>query len=151
MSETPGITIHQPLCAVFRRQLKEEGLKYTPERAQILDTIIQIDDVFEAETLQKKLHSAEFRVSKATIYRTLKLLQDAGIIHPVPLEKEQTSYMLAYGGRPRDLVIRVDTSEIESVEIPELDEICQRLCAQRGLTMQGRSFQIFARRAQNDG
>lgn len=143
----PNITIHEPLCAVFRRKLKSEGLKYTPERAQILDTIIQIDDVFEAERLQEELRGAEFRVSKATIYRTLKLLQDAGIIHPVPLEKEQTSYMLAYGGRPRDLVVRVDTNEIEQVMTPELDAICERLCAERGLKLRGRSFQIFAEKA----
>lgn len=137
------ITIHEPLCAVFRRKLKGEGLKYTPERAQILDTIIQIDDVFEAERLQSELRHSEVRVSKATIYRTLKLLQEAGIIHQVPLETEQTSYMLAYGGRPRDLVIRVDSNEIETVEIPELDALCERLCAQRGVKLRGRSFQLF--------
>jgi len=140
----PKITIHEPLCAVFRRKLKSEGLKYTPERAQILDTIIQIDDVFEAERVQVELRDADLRVSKATIYRTLKLLQEAGIIHPVPLETEQTSYMLAYGGRPRDLVVRVDTSEIETIEIAELDALCERLCAERGLKLRGRSFQVFA-------
>lgn len=139
----PKITIHEPLCAVFRRKLKSEGLKYTPERAQILDTIIQIDDVFEAERVHAELRDADLRVSKATIYRTLKLLQEAGIIHPVPLEAEQTSYMLAYGGRPRDLVVRVDTSEIETIEIHELDGLCERLCAERGLKLRGRSFQIF--------
>jgi Fur family ferric uptake transcriptional regulator len=138
------ITIAEPLCAVFRRKLKAQGLKYTPERAQILDAIIQIDDLFEAERLQSVLREADFRVSKATIYRTLKLLQDAGLIHPVPLEKEQTSYMLAYGGRPRDLVVSVDTSEIETVDLPELDELCERLCRERGLKLRGRSFQVFA-------
>ncbi len=137
------ITIHEPLCAVFRRKLKSEGLKYTPERAQILETIIQIDDVFEAERVQSELRDSEFRVSKATIYRTLKLLQDAGIIHQVPLETEQTSYMLAYGGRPRDLVIRVDTNEIETIELPELDALCEKLCAERGVKLRGRSFQLF--------
>ncbi len=137
------ITIHEPLCAVFRRKLKGEGLKYTPERAQILETIIQIDDVFEAERVQAELRDSEFRVSKATIYRTLKLLQEAGIIHPVPLESEQTSYMLAYGERPRDLLIRVDTHEIERIEIPELEEICAKICAERGLKLRGRSFQVF--------
>ena len=33
----PGLEIIEPLCAVFRRNLKEEGLKYTPERAAILE------------------------------------------------------------------------------------------------------------------
>ncbi len=141
------ITINEPLCAVFRRKLKGEGLKYTPERAQILETIIQIDDVFEADRLQSELRGSEFRVSKATIYRTLKLLQEAGIIHPAPLDSEQTSYMLAYGERPRDLVIRVDTNEIEKILVPELDSICKKICAEHGLKLRGRSFQIFAEKA----
>ena len=38
--------IVEPLCAVFRRRLKSEGLKYTPERAQVLDTIIRYEGLF---------------------------------------------------------------------------------------------------------
>ena len=36
------IEIMEPLCAVFRRHLKSLGHKYTPERAQILDTAAEI-------------------------------------------------------------------------------------------------------------
>ena len=43
-SSLDDIRIIEPLCAVFRRKLKSEGLKYTPERAQILDAIIRRDD-----------------------------------------------------------------------------------------------------------
>src|SRR5690606_11707389 len=74
------LAIVEPLCAVFRRRLEAEGLKYTPERAQILDAIIQMDEVFEAEALLERMKTAGFRVSKATIYRTIRLLADAGII-----------------------------------------------------------------------
>ena len=49
----PDPEIVEPLCAVFRRKLKSEGLKYTPERAQVLDTIIRHDGLFEAEKLQE--------------------------------------------------------------------------------------------------
>lgn len=139
------IQIDEPLCAVFRRRLREAGQKYTPERAQILETIIQIDDVFEADRLQEELKKARFRVSKATIYRTLKLLQDAGIIQQAPIDREQSAYMLAYGKRPRDLLIRVDTTEIETVETPEIVEIAERICRERGLELEGWRLQVFAR------
>ena len=78
-----GLTddIIEPLCAVFRRSLKDVGLKYTPERAQILDTIIELDGLFEADQLLEEVKGKGFRVSKATVYRTLKLLEDSGIIH----------------------------------------------------------------------
>lgn len=149
--EGAGISIREPLCAVFRRRLKDAGQKYTPERAQILDTIIQIDDVFEADQLQESLRRADFRVSKATIYRTLKLLQDAGIIQQVLLDSDQASYQLVYGRRPRDLLIRVDTHEVVTIDVPELNAIRDRICREHGLRAEGHRFQIFASAGADEG
>ena len=140
------ITISEPLCAVFRRRLREAGQKYTPERAQIPDTIIQIDDVFEADTLQEELRKSDFRVSKATIYRTLKLLQDTGIIQQVPIESEQAKFILAYGQRPHDLLVRVDTQHIETIDAPQLRSIVEAICAERKLELKGWRLQVFAQK-----
>lgn len=140
----PELEVFEPLCAVFRRKLKSEGLKYTPERAQILDAIIRLDGLFEAEQLLDMMKSAGFRVSKATIYRTIKLLQEAGIIQRVPFDEEQAHYQLVYGQRPQDLLIRVDTRSVEPLDIPELIELRDRICRERGLEPQGHRLQIFA-------
>jgi hypothetical protein len=40
-----------PLCSVFRRFLRTKGLKYTVERADVLDAIIARDGLFEVEEL----------------------------------------------------------------------------------------------------
>lgn len=140
------IRIFEPLCAVFRRHLKSLGQKYTPERAQILDTLMRLDDLFEAETLQHALKKRGHRVSKATIYRTIKLLQDAGIIQKVlyDADAEQAHFQLAYGRKPRDLVIRLDTKEVIPVEVPELVELREQVCRRLGLRAAGHRFQIYA-------
>ncbi|RMD61217.1 MAG: hypothetical protein D6824_08325, partial [Planctomycetota bacterium] len=72
-SPQPRVTIEEPLCAVFRRRLRDAGQKYTPERAAILDAIIRIDDIFDAEQLQEQLRALGRPISKATVYRTLKV------------------------------------------------------------------------------
>ena len=136
--------IIEPLCAVFRRTLKTEGLKYTPERAQVLDAIVRADGLFEAEALRASLRSAGARVSKATVYRTIRLLQDAGIIQRVLFDDEQAHYQLVYGRRPLDLLIRLDTSKIEQIEAPELIALRERICRERGLEARGHRFQVFA-------
>jgi Fur family ferric uptake transcriptional regulator len=138
----------EPLCAVFRRHLKSLNQKYTPERAQILDTLIRIDDVFQADDLLDEMREGEHRVSKATVYRTIKLLQGAGIIQQVLVQSDQAHYQLAYGRRPRDLLIVVDdeSGHIESIEVPELVEIRERVCAERGLRATGHRFQVYARK-----
>ena len=73
---TGELEIMEPLCAVFRRKLKAEGLKYTPERARVLDAIVRREGLFEAEGLIASLRGAGQRVSKATVYRTIRLLPD---------------------------------------------------------------------------
>lgn len=138
------VTVHEPLCAVFRRHLKSLGHKYTPERARVLDALIELDDVFVIDDVQHRLAGAEPRVSKATVYRTMRLLLDAGIVQQVPLAGESTRYQLAYGRRPRDLIIRVDTDEIIPVDVPELIELRDRICRRLGVAATGHRFQIFA-------
>jgi Fur family ferric uptake transcriptional regulator len=140
----PEIKVHEPLCAVFRRHLKALGQKYTPERAQILDVLIEMDDLFQAEELLDRMRNAGYRVSKATIYRTIKLLQEAGILQQVLMDSEHAHYQLAYGRRPHDLLINVETNEIIQIELPELIELRDRICRAHGLSATGHRLQIYA-------
>ncbi len=144
-NDTDDIEIMEPLCAVFRRHLKSLGQKYTPERAQILDTLIQMDEIFEAERLMEEMKHSGYRVSKATVYRTIKLLQDAGIIQQVLFQSEQAHYQLAYGRRPQDLIINVENDQVITITAPELIAIRDRICKEHGLIPQGHRFHIFAK------
>ncbi len=142
------LSIVEPLCSVFRRQLKAEGLKYTPERARILDAIIEIDGPFEADALLDQLRAAaapDQKVSKATVYRTIKLLEDAGIIQRILFDRDGSRFQLVYGQSANTLLVRSDTGEVEAIEAPELIALRDRLCRERGLTPEGHRFQIVAR------
>lgn len=148
-AETGDPEIIEPLCAVFRRKLRSEGLKYTPERAQVLDAIVRQDGLIEAEGLIASLKRGGHRVSKATVYRTIRLLQDAGIIQRVLFEGdggagEQAHYQLVYGRTPNDLLIRLDTGAVEMIQLPELIALRDRLCRERGLEAKAHRMQIFA-------
>jgi Fur family ferric uptake transcriptional regulator len=140
------ITPFEPLCAVFRRHLRDLGHKYTPERAQILDTLVMMDDLFQVDQLIDSLKKAGHRVSKATVYRTIKLLLEAGIIQQVLFDAEHAHYQLAYGRKTRDIIVCVDTNEILAVEIPELRALVERVCAAHGVTPESHRLQIFAKR-----
>lgn len=149
-----SFTVFDPLCSVFRRKLKAEGLKYTPERAQILDTVIRLGDakssqtngagLFEAERVLSEVRQGGFRVSKATVYRTIRLLQEAGIIQRVPFDDEQSHYQVVYGTSAHDLVIRLDTREAISIDVPEVQALREAVCKRLGLTARGHRLHIFA-------
>lgn len=125
-------TIYLPLCAVFRRYLKGQGLKFTQERAQILDTVLEKEGVFEAEALLREIQDAGHAVSKATIYRTLKHLLEAGIISEVLIDSRHAHYRLTYGSDPRGHLVCVESETIIEFQTPELAALRDRLCAEHG-------------------
>ena len=98
-----------PLCSVFRRFLRNQGLKYTVERADVLQAIIDHDGPFEAEELLLDMRQRGHRVSKATIYRTLRLLQEAGIITQALFDSKQSHFQLIYGKQPQDVMVCLRT------------------------------------------
>lgn len=132
-----------PLCAVFRKHLKQDGQKFTAERAKVLDTVVRMERVFEPEDLLYELRRRRMRVSKATIYRTLKLLQDAGIIEPVLFDQKQTHYQLAYGQPPKDQMICIETGKVIEISVPEIAELRERVAARMGWLPMGHRLQIF--------
>jgi Fur family ferric uptake transcriptional regulator len=145
------LEIIEPLCAVFRRRLKSEGAKYTPERAEVLDAIVRIEGIFEAEQLLEMLRAEGRRVSKATVYRTLKIMQDAGIVQRVLSVGDQARYQLAYGRAGSDQLVRLDGGRIEPIELPAVKALCEQVCAQRGVKYQGHRLQIFATAPERGG
>ena len=133
-----------PLCSVFRRFLRSRSLKYTAERADVLQAIIEHDDLFEAEELLLNMRSRGHRVSKATIYRTLRLLQEAGIITQALFDAKQAHFQLIYGREPRDSMLCMRTGKAIDFQSKELAELRDRICHELGWSPVGHRFQIYA-------
>jgi len=133
----------QPLCAVFRRFLKRKGLKFTTERALILDAVLDKDGVFEADELLMEMLEANHRVSKATIYRTLKHLMEANIISEVLIDSRQSHYRLSYGREPKGYLVCVETSKIIEFPADELVELRERIAQEHGFEAVNHRFVIY--------
>jgi Fur family ferric uptake transcriptional regulator len=133
-----------PLCAIFRRYLRSRDQKYTPERADILNAIIERDDVFEVDELLMDMRRRGHRVSKATIYRTVKLLQEAGIITQALFDAKLAHYRLIYGRAARDYMVCMKTGEHVEFADEELVALRNRICREHGWEPVGHRFQIYA-------
>jgi Fur family ferric uptake transcriptional regulator len=133
-----------PLCSVFRRYLHSQDLKYTPERADILDAIISEDGLFEAESLMDSMLKEGYPASKATLYRTLKLLREAGIIQEVTIDGKQAHYQLIYGTKPIDALVCMRTGERVEFSSDEIVAIRNKICTEQGWDPAGHRFVIYA-------
>lgn len=65
---------------VFRAYLKRKGLKLTLPRQQILEAAFSVHDHFNIEQLYKIIREKTNLVSLATVYRTIPLLIEAGLV-----------------------------------------------------------------------
>ena len=138
-----------PLCSVFRRYLRSQDLKYTPERANILNAIIEEDGLFEAETLMDSMRLGGYNVSKATLYRTVKLLREAGIIQEVIIDGKQSHYQLIYGRKPIDTMVCMRTGKRIEFSSDDLVKWRNAVCKEHGWEPAGHRVVIYALSPEN--
>jgi Fur family ferric uptake transcriptional regulator len=82
---------------IFRRYLKENGLRFTPGRARILEAAVSHPAHFDADELYLKLRMGHERISKASVYRTIPLLLACGLIRAVGHHNGRYHYEHIYG------------------------------------------------------
>jgi Fur family ferric uptake transcriptional regulator len=140
----PATTLpYEPICAVFRRYLHGQKLKFTPERAMILDAVLRKESLFEAEGLAADLKSLGHRVSRATVYRTLNHLQDAGILKQVFFDNKQSYFEVIAGRTTHDYLICVQTGEVIEFDSEKLRNLRDEICAAHGFEPLSHQFHIF--------
>ncbi len=113
--------------AHYQRYLLSHGVKFTQPRRQILDAVLSIDGHFEAEQLLYELRQRGHKVGKATIYRTLPLLVDCGILKQVRFDVKQAHYEHAFGEDPHDHMVCRRCGRIVEFSADEVVELRKRL------------------------
>ncbi len=91
--------------SAFRRYLRTNGIKDTVARRIILDATLDLHEHFEAEQVLYLLSERGLKVGKATVYRTLPLLVDCGILKQVRFDVKQAHYEHAYGEDAHDHMV----------------------------------------------
>ena len=84
---------------IFRKYLERRGLKLTSERQALFDELFARHEHFEADELLVRLRTKHKKISRATIYRTLDLLVDSGIVGRVRIGEIGISLRAASSGR----------------------------------------------------
>lgn len=134
---------YEPVCSIFRRYLHDQKLKFTPERAMMLDAVLRKNQLFEPEQLVDDLKSLGHRVSRATVYRTLGHLQDAGIVKQVFFDNRQSYYQVIVGRETHDYLICVSSGRVIEFSSERLRQLRDEICKEHGFEALSHQFHIF--------
>ncbi|MEI8194522.1 MAG: transcriptional repressor [Phycisphaerae bacterium] len=139
---------------LFRTFLKQRQLKATGERLAILRAAGGFGRPFEAEELLLKLRENERvgRGSKATVYRTLKHLVEAGLLKQIHFGAGTLAHYdyVAAGQASHDHLLDLDSGKVMPFSNAEIVQLRDRIARELGFTAVGHRFQIIARKVSRD-
>ena len=97
---------------IFTDYLKRKKHRKTPERYAILECIFSLDGHFDAEYIYKNMYD-DYRVSLATVYNTLEILLDCGLIVKHQFGSQQAQYEKTFGNAVHHHIICTKCGKIK--------------------------------------
>ena len=127
---------------VFAAYLLKNRLKRSEQREVILDTFLRSERHLSVDDLLQLVQKRRSDIGRTTVYRTLKLLQAAGLAQELVLQG-QTRFEREYKRQHHDHFICKSCGEIFEFSSAEIERIQDEIAAEIGFVIDGHRHQIF--------
>ena len=128
---------------IFTDYLQARELRKTPERFAILKEIYSINGHFGIDVLYNQMKNNKYRVSRATLYNTMDLLLDCGLVIKHQFGHNCAQYEKSYKFRQHDHFIDLKTDTVLEFCDPRLLEIQQAIESQLGVEITHHSLIFY--------
>ena len=113
----------------FSEFLARNRLRLTQERRSILDEMLQVRGHFDVDSLLAHFRRKGPAVSRATLYRTLARLVEAGLVHKIEMAEGQAQYEVMVGRHHHDHMICSECGKIIEFFSAELEALQDAMAA----------------------
>jgi Fur family ferric uptake transcriptional regulator len=125
----------------FREFLEIRGEKLTEPRRLLIRHIFSSHKHFDADELVADLHNAGRKVSRATVYRTLRLLVEASLLRELRLTN-RTAFEHDYGYPSHDHMHCTVCKAVVEFNNDEIRRVREAVCREHGFRAEGHRFMI---------
>jgi len=135
---------NQQAADILREFLKNGNNRITPERFEVLDSALEYEGHFGADDLYVLMKNQKSGVSRATVYNTLELLAQCGLIRKRNFGDNLTRYESNFK-KQHDHIVCLDCGRIIEFANNKLKAAPVEICNELGFEVVNYSFNIFAK------
>ncbi len=128
---------------IFERYLADRKLRMTNQRRQILETFLKTRHHVSPEELYRLVKKKDSSIGQATVYRTLKLLNEAGLASQVELGDGVVRYEHKYGQEHHDHLICTNCKKEVEVFDPDIEELQEKLAQRHGFVLTHHKMYLY--------
>ena len=128
---------------VFNAYLVKNHLKRSEQREVILDAFLRAAKHVSIDDLLNIVQKRRPDIGRTTVYRTLKLLQEAGLASELALDGQQTRFEVDYKREHHDHFICKSCGDIFEFSSPEIERLQDVAADEIGFVIEGHRHQIF--------
>ncbi len=122
-----------------------KGLRMTDQRRVIARVVGEAEDHPDVEELYARAHRLDPRISLATVYRTVKLFEEEGILERLEFGDGRARYEDADRDH-HDHLIDVATGEVIEFVDPEIEALQEKIAARLGFSLIGHRLELLGKR-----
>lgn len=117
--------------------LRQRGYKLTSQRRQVINAIALSHEHLTPAAIYEKVHQQHPTIGRVTIYRTLDILTELGLLCEVHAEGSCHSYLLRRPAEHHHHLICSDCGAVEDFTNCDLNELEHKLSQQTGFDING--------------
>jgi Fur family ferric uptake transcriptional regulator len=126
----------------FRRLFREKGIAFTTQRELVLRALLDAGKHIDAEELHRRLAGSGKRVGLATVYRTLQLLRDRGLVAESQFGERRHRYEQTEG-RHHDHLVCLACGQVLEFEEPAIEQLQERVARNHGFTALSHRMELY--------
>lgn len=127
----------------FEALLAEKGLKFTYERKHIFEGVNKLKQHFDADSLYEYFKEKGLRISRDTVYRTIPLLLESGVIQKSVGEGKREFYEPTGSKGHHDHMVCVRCGKIIEFTCEEIEARQEKVCEQYGFKLIFHDHRLF--------